>query len=53
MHELGKDPAGRIGAHRSIAIAKDRETAFSEAREMAAKKARMYGAFNMQERTTG
>ena len=52
LDELGKDPAGRIGAHRSIAIARDRETAITEAREMAAKKAGMYGAFNMQERTT-
>ena len=52
LEELGKDPAGRIGVHRSIAIAKDRETAFTEAREMAAKKAGMYSAFNMQENTT-
>ena len=52
LAELDKDPAGRIGAHRSIAIAKDRETALSEARDMAEKKAGMYGAFNMQERTT-
>ena len=49
---MGKDPAGRIGAHRSIAIAKDRETAIIEAREMAAKKAGMYSSFNMQENTT-
>jgi len=52
LEELGKDPAGRIGVHRSIAIAKDRETAITEAREMAAKKAGMYSAFNMQENTT-
>ena len=52
LEELGKDPVGRIGAHRSIAIAKDRETAITEAREMAAKKAGMYSSFNMQENTT-
>ena len=52
LEELGKDPAGRIGAHRSIAIARNGETAVTEAREMAAKKAGMYGAFNMQESTT-
>ena len=52
LDELGKDSAGRIGAHRSIAIAKDRETAITEARAMAAKKAGMYSAFNMQESTT-
>ena len=52
FEELGKDPTGRIGVHRSIAIAKDRETAITEAREMAAKKAGMYSSFNMQENTT-
>ena len=52
LDEFGKESAGRIGVHRSIAIAKDRETAITEAREMAAKKAGMYGAFNMQEKTT-
>ena len=52
LEELGRDPAGRIGVHRSIAIAKDRETAITEAREMAAKKAGMYSSFNMQENTT-
>ena len=52
LEELGKDSTGRIGAHRSIAIAKDRETAITEAREMAAKKAGMYSSFNMQENTT-
>ena len=52
LEELGKDPTGRIGAHRSIAIARDRETAITEAREMAAKKAGMYASFNMQENTT-
>ncbi len=52
LEELGRDPAGRIGVHRSIAIAKDRETAITEAREMAAKKAGMYSSFNMQEITT-
>ena len=52
LEELGKDSAGRIGVHRSIAIAKDRETAITEAREMAAKKAGMYSSFNMQENTT-
>ena len=52
LGEIGRDSSGRIGVHRSIAIAKDRETAVSEAREMAAKKAGMYGAFNMQEKTT-
>ena len=52
LEGLGKDPAGRIGVHRSIAIAKDRETAITEAREMAAKKAGMYSSFNMQENTT-
>ena len=52
LGELSKDPAGRIGAHRSIAIARDRETAITQAREMAAKKAGMYSSFNMQENTT-
>ena len=52
LEELGKDPAGRTGAHRSIAIARDRETAITEAREMAAKKAGVYASFNMQENTT-
>ena len=52
LEELGKEHAGRIGAHRSIAIARDRETAITEAREMAAKKAGMYASFNMQENTT-
>jgi alkanesulfonate monooxygenase SsuD/methylene tetrahydromethanopterin reductase-like flavin-dependent oxidoreductase (luciferase family) len=52
LEELGKDSAGRIGVHRSIAIARDRETAITEAREMAAKKAGMYTSFNMQENTT-
>ena len=47
---MGKDP-GRIGVHRSITIARDRETAITEAREMAAKKAGMYSSFNMQENT--
>ena len=52
LEALGKDPAGRIGAHCSIANASDRETAITEAREIAAKKAGVYASFNMQEDTT-
>lgn len=52
LAELGKSPVGRVGAHRSIAIARDRETAVTQARAAAEKKAGMYTAFNMQENTT-
>jgi alkanesulfonate monooxygenase SsuD/methylene tetrahydromethanopterin reductase-like flavin-dependent oxidoreductase (luciferase family) len=52
LAELGKSPVGRVGAHRSIAIAKDRETSIIQARAAAEKKAGMYTTFNMQESTT-
>ena len=48
LAEEGKN--GLLGANRTIAIARDRETAFREAREAAEKKAGMYGGWNMQER---
>ena len=48
LAEEGK--TGLLGVHRTIAIARDRETAFREAREAAEKKAGMYGGWNMQER---
>ena len=48
LKEQGK--SGLLGANRSIAIARDRETAFREARKAAEKKAGMYGGWNMQER---
>ena len=44
--------SGLLGAHRSMAIARDRETAVREAEAAAAGKARMYGGWDMQERTT-
>ncbi|MCH8225276.1 MAG: LLM class flavin-dependent oxidoreductase, partial [Chloroflexi bacterium] len=43
---------GLLGAHRSIAIARDRETAIREAEAAAEGKARMYGGWDMQERST-
>ena len=43
---------GRLAANRSIAIAKDRETAVSQAKAAGEAKAGMYSAFNMQEAGT-
>ena len=48
----GRTASGLLGAHRSIAIARDRETATREAETAAEGKARMYGGWDMQERTT-
>ncbi|MCH8280562.1 MAG: LLM class flavin-dependent oxidoreductase [Chloroflexi bacterium] len=43
---------GLLGANRSIAIARDRETAITEATVAGQAKAGMYAGFNMQENTT-
>jgi len=43
---------GLLGANRSIAIARDRETAITEATLAGQAKAGMYAGFNMQENTT-
>ena len=48
----GGQSSGLLGAHRSIAIARDRETAIREALAAAEGKSRMYGGWNMQEATT-
>jgi alkanesulfonate monooxygenase SsuD/methylene tetrahydromethanopterin reductase-like flavin-dependent oxidoreductase (luciferase family) len=50
LAEKGK--TGLLGAHRIMAIAKDRETAIRQAREMAESKAKMYGGYDMQEGST-
>ncbi|MFQ6025959.1 MAG: LLM class flavin-dependent oxidoreductase [Dehalococcoidia bacterium] len=47
----GRGP-GLLAANRSMAIARDRETAVSEARAAGEAKAGMYANFNMQERST-
>ena len=52
MNEKGTPSEGLLGAHRVIAIAKDRDTALREARAAAERKAKMYGGWHMQERTT-
>jgi len=52
LERLGRTSLGLLGAHRSIAIAKDRETAIREAETASRGKARMYGGWDMQERTT-
>ena len=52
LREKGTPSGGLLGAQRVIAIAKDRDTALAEARAAAARKANMYGGWNMQERTT-
>ena len=41
-----------LAANRSMSIARNRETAISEARAASEKKAGMYANFNMQERST-
>ena len=50
--ELGQGSKGLLAANRSIAIAKDRETAMSQATAAGEAKAGMYSSFNMQESTT-
>ena len=53
LEETGKPrSAGKLSANRSIAIAKDRETAISEAWAAGEAKAGLYSGFNMQESTT-
>jgi alkanesulfonate monooxygenase SsuD/methylene tetrahydromethanopterin reductase-like flavin-dependent oxidoreductase (luciferase family) len=52
LEREGRTASGLLGAHRSIAIARDRETAIREAEAAAAGKARMYGGWDMQEATT-
>lgn len=48
----GRPDRALLGAHRSLAIAKDRDTAIREAMALAEGKASMYGGWSMQERTT-
>ncbi len=50
--EVGKGSRGLLAANRSMAIAKDRETAVSQAKLAGEAKAGMYSSFNMQEATT-
>ena len=50
--ELGQGSGGLLAANRSIAIARDRETAITQATAAGQAKAGMYSSFNMQERTT-
>ena len=52
LSELGKEGKGLLAANRSIAIARDRETAIREATAAGQAKAQMYASFNMQEATT-
>ena len=52
LQELGPASHGKLAAHRSIAIAKDRETAITQAAAAGQSKAGMYGSFDMQEATT-
>jgi alkanesulfonate monooxygenase SsuD/methylene tetrahydromethanopterin reductase-like flavin-dependent oxidoreductase (luciferase family) len=47
-----KGSNGCLSANRSLAIAKDRETAITQARAAGEAKAGMYSSFNMQESTT-
>ena len=51
LEAAGRGP-GLLAANRSMAIARDRETAISQARAAGEAKAGMYGSFNMQESTT-
>ncbi len=46
------ETSGLLGSNRSIAIARDRETAIRDAEATAARKAGMYGNWDMQERDT-
>ena len=52
LAEYGKTPQKMLAANRSITIAKDRETAITEAKAKGEAKAGMYAGFNMQETTT-
>ncbi len=52
LERQGKGARGFLAANRSMSIARDRETAISEARAASQAKAGMYSAFNMQEVTT-
>ena len=51
LHETGSPSPGFLGAHRCIAIAKDRERAMREAQEAAEASAAMYAGWDMQEPT--
>ncbi len=52
LEKAEKASRGILAANRSMAIARDRETAVSQARAAGAAKAEMYASFNMQEATT-
>jgi alkanesulfonate monooxygenase SsuD/methylene tetrahydromethanopterin reductase-like flavin-dependent oxidoreductase (luciferase family) len=52
LQELGSGSNGILAAHRTIAIAKDRETALTQATAAGEAKAGMYGSFDMQEAST-
>ena len=52
LAEYGKTHQKMLAANRSITIAKDRETAITEAKAKGEAKAGMYAGFNMQETTT-
>ena len=49
LDERSRNSKGILAAHRSIAIAKDRETAITQATAAGEAKAGMYGSFDMQE----
>ena len=49
LAEQGQKSKGLLAAHRSIAVAKDRETAITQATAAGESKAGMYGSFDMQE----
>ena len=50
LESEGRESSGLLAAHRSIAIARDRDTAIREAEAAGEAKAKMYGGWNMQER---
>ena len=52
LEKQGKEGKGMLVANRSVAIARDRETAKREARAAGEVKASQYAGFNMQEGTT-
>ncbi|MCH7606655.1 MAG: LLM class flavin-dependent oxidoreductase [Chloroflexi bacterium] len=52
MAARGTGSRGMLGANRSMAIARDRETAITQAKAAGEAKAGMYAGFNMQETTT-
>ena len=52
VESQGTQASAMLGAHRSIAIAKDKETAIREAEAAAEGKAGMYGGWSMQEGST-